>query len=111
MTPYDSIRYYQSFLHTAMTSVEPQTGHIKAWVGGIDYKHFQESDRLGKRSTMQAGSTFKPFVYVAAMDLLRLSPCDRLFDSQYCIEENKHGYHGEWCPKTLVANTREKRKH
>jgi len=97
MTPLDSIRYYKTFLRTAMMSMEPQTGHVKAWVGGVDYKHFQYDNVIqGER---QAGSTFKPFVYAAAIDQLRYSPCDSLPDTQYCIEPMKHGNIEQWCPK------------
>ncbi len=97
MTPLDSIRYYKSFLRTAMMSMEPQTGHVKAWVGGINYKHFQYDNVI--QGARQAGSTFKPFVYAAAIDQLRLSPCDSLPDTQYCIEAEKHGNPEPWCPK------------
>ncbi|WP_291868077.1 transglycosylase domain-containing protein [Maribacter sp.] len=97
MTPLDSIRYYKTFLRTAMMSMEPQTGHVKAWVGGINYKHFQYDNVI--QGSMQAGSTFKPFVYAAAIDQLRYSPCDELPDTQYCIEADKHGNPEAWCPK------------
>lgn len=97
MTPLDSIRYYKTFLRAAMMSMEPQTGHVKAWVGGINYKHFQYDNVI--QGARQAGSTFKPFVYAAAIDQLRLSPCDSLPDSQYCIEAGKHGNIEAWCPK------------
>ncbi len=97
LTPMDSIRYYKTFLRTAMMSMEPQTGHVKAWVGGVDYKHFQYDNVI--QGTRQAGSTFKPFVYAAAIDQLRLSPCDELPDTQYCIEAAKHGNTESWCPK------------
>lgn len=97
MTPLDSIRYYKTFLRTAMMSMEPQTGHVKAWVGGIDYKHFQYDNVIN--GTRQAGSTFKPFVYAAAIDQLRYSPCYTLPDNQYCIEPGKHGNLEAWCPK------------
>jgi len=97
LTPMDSIRYYKTFLRTAMMSMEPQTGHVKAWVGGIDYKHFQYDNVF--QGAIQAGSTFKPFVYAAAIDQLRLSPCDELPDVQYCIEAEKHGNMEAWCPK------------
>ncbi|WP_273568749.1 penicillin-binding protein 1A [Maribacter halichondriae] len=97
MTPMDSIRYYKSFLKTAMMSMEPQTGHVKAWVGGVDYKHFQYDNVF--QGAIQAGSTFKPFVYAAAIDQLRMSPCDTLPDTQYCIEAGKHGNAERWCPK------------
>lgn len=97
MTPMDSIRYYKTFLRTAMMSMEPQTGHVKAWVGGVDYKHFQYDNVI--QGARQAGSTFKPFVYAAAIDQLRYSPCDSLPDNQYCIEPLKHGNPEAWCPK------------
>ena len=97
MTPMDSIRYYKTFLRSAMMSMEPQTGHVKAWVGGIDYRHFQYDNVI--QGARQAGSTFKPFVYAAAIDQLRLSPCYELPDTQYCIEANKHGNLEPWCPK------------
>ncbi|MBU3026632.1 transglycosylase domain-containing protein [Zobellia galactanivorans] len=101
MTPIDSIRYYKNFLRAAMMSMEPQTGHVKAWVGGIDYRHFQYDNVI--QGSRQAGSTFKPFVYAAAIDQLRLSPCDSLPDTQYCIEANKHGNPDPWCPKNAVG--------
>jgi len=97
MTPMDSIRYYKSFLRTGMMSMNPQTGHVKAWVGGMNYRHFQyDMVKQGKR---QIGSTFKPLVYAAAIDQLHKSPCDEYPDTPYCIEANKHGNTKEWCPK------------
>ncbi|MDA9089949.1 penicillin-binding protein [Maribacter arcticus] len=97
LTPMDSIRYYKAFLRTAMMSMEPQTGHVKAWVGGINYKHFQYDNVI--QGARQAGSTFKPFVYAAAIDQLRLSPCETRPDTQYCIEAGKHGNMEPWCPR------------
>ena len=97
MTPTDSIRYYKHFLHAGMMSMEPQTGHVKAWVGGINYRHFQfDHVKQGKR---QIGSTFKPFVYASAIDQLKVSPCDSLPDGYYCVEPAKFGAHDAWCPK------------
>ncbi|PCE66359.1 penicillin-binding protein 1A [Sediminicola luteus] len=97
MTPLDSIRYYKYFLRTGMMSMEPQTGHVKAWVGGVNYKHFQYDNVI--QGARQAGSTFKPLVYAAAIDQLRLSPCDTRIDNQYCIEKEKYGNPESWCPK------------
>ena len=97
LPPRDSIRYYKAFLRTAMMSMEPQTGHVKAWVGGINYKHFQYDNVI--QGARQAGSTFKPFVYAAAIDQLRLSPCETRPDTQYCIEAGKHGNMEPWCPR------------
>ena len=80
-----------------MMSVEPQTGHVKAWVGGINYRHFQfDHVKQGKR---QIGSTFKPFVYATAIDQLKVSPCDSLPDGYYCVEPGKFGGQDPWCPK------------
>ncbi|NCP89389.1 MAG: penicillin-binding protein, partial [Flavobacteriales bacterium] len=97
MKPMDSMRYYKSFLHPGMMSLDPQTGHVKAWVGGMNYRHFQyDHVKAGKR---QVGSTFKPFVYAAAIDQLHLSPCDVLPRSQITIEANKYGNPDSWSPK------------
>lgn len=97
MTPLDSIRYYKTFLRAAMMSMEPQTGHVKAWVGGVDNTHFQYDNVI--QGARQVGSTFKPFVYATAIDQLRYSPCDSFPDTQYCIEPLKYGNIEEWCPK------------
>lgn len=97
MTPMDSIRYYKHFLRASLMSMEPQTGHVKAWVGGYNYKHFQyDQVKQGRR---QIGSTFKPFLYATAIDQLKLSPCDSLPDALYCVEPFKHGNDEAWCPK------------
>jgi penicillin-binding protein 1A len=72
MSPLDSIKYYKMFLQAGFMSMEPQTGHIKAWVGGNDYRHFKyDHVKEGRR---QVGSTFKPFVYTLAMQE-GYSPC------------------------------------
>ena len=97
MRPIDSIRHYKHFFRSGMMSMDPQTGHVKAWVGGINYKHFQfDHVYQGKR---QIGSTFKPFVYASAIDQLKLSPCDSFPDGFYCVEARKFGAHEAWCPK------------
>ncbi|MDB9779954.1 transglycosylase domain-containing protein [Flavobacteriaceae bacterium] len=97
MSPLDSIRYYKHFLRASMMSMNPLTGHVKAWVGGFNYKHFQyDQVYQGRR---QIGSTFKPFLYATAIDQLRLSPCDILPDALFCIEPLKHGNVDAWCPK------------
>ncbi len=97
MTPMDSIRYYKHFLRASLMSMEPQSGHVKTWVGGFNYKHFQyDQVKQGRR---QIGSTFKPFLYATAIDQLKLSPCDSLPDALYCIEPMKHGNIDAWCPK------------
>jgi len=73
MSPYDSLKYYKWFLHTGLMSMEPQTGYVRAYIGGINYKYFQfDNVKTGKR---QVGSTFKPFVYTLAMQEGEFSPC------------------------------------
>lgn len=102
LKPIDSMRYYKSFLRTGMMSMEPQTGHVRAWVGGVNYKHFQyDMVKQGKR---QIGSTFKPFVYAAAIDQLHLSPCDTLPRSQITIPAFKYGNPEPWSPKNSGGN-------
>jgi penicillin-binding protein 1A len=97
MKPIDSMRYYKSFLRTGMMSMDPQTGHVKAWVGGMNYRHFQyDMVKQGKR---QVGSTFKPFVYATAIDQLQLSPCDIFPRAPITIEANKFGNPEPWTTK------------
>jgi penicillin-binding protein 1A len=102
LTPMDSMRYYKFFLRAGMMSMEPQTGFVKAWVGGFNYKHFQyDMVKQGKR---QVGSTFKPFVYAAAIDQLQLSPCDTFPKAQITIPAFKYGNMKPWAPKNSSKN-------
>lgn len=96
MTPRDSIRYYKHFLQTGMMAMEPQTGHIKAWVGGINYKYFQY-DHVGQ-GARQVGSTFKPFVYATAIEQLGMSPCDSIIDGPFTMPKGKWGIDADWSP-------------
>jgi len=97
MTPKDSMLYYKKFLRTGLLSIEPQTGHVKAWVGGINHKFFKyDHAKQGKR---QVGSTFKPFVYATAIDQLKYSPCDTMEDAFGCISAGRYGLLEDWCPK------------
>lgn len=97
MTPLDSIRYHKSFLQAAMMSMTPQTGEVKAWVGGIDYKHYKYD--MVKKGRRQIGSTFKPFVYATAIDQMHMSPCDTLPNTMYTIPAGKHNLIKPWTPK------------
>jgi penicillin-binding protein 1A len=97
MSPLDSIKYYKHFLRSGLVSIEPQTGHIKAWVGGIDNKHFKY-DAVAQQKR-QVGSTFKPFVYATAINQLRMSPCDKLPNTPYTIPKGKYGIPEAWSPK------------
>lgn len=97
MTPKDSIRYYKHFMHTGILSTEPQSGHVKAWVGGINHKHFQY-DHV-KQGSRQVGSTFKPFVYATAINQLQLSPCQEFNNTPYTIPAGKYGLKDDWTPQ------------
>ncbi len=97
MTPMDSIRYYKHFLQAGLMSMEPQTGQIKAWVGGINYKYFQY-DHVGQ-GARQVGSTFKPFVYATAIEQLGLSPCDTFLDGPFMIHKGRHHVTEDWEPR------------
>lgn len=101
MTPIDSIRYYKHFLRTGVISVEPQTGQIKAWVGGINHKYFKYDH--AKQGARQVGSTFKPFVYVTAMEQLHKSPCDSIIDAPFTIPRGKWGVSEDWSPKNSTG--------
>ncbi|WP_018477061.1 penicillin-binding protein 1A [Pontibacter roseus] len=95
MSPLDSLRYYKRFLHGGMMTMDPFTGQIKAWVGGINYKYFK-FDHV-KQARRQPGSTFKPFVYVAAIDN-GYSPCDKLVDQRITINYVEKGEKKSWSP-------------
>jgi len=97
MSPYDSIRYYKHFLRSGLLSIEPQSGHIKAWVGGINNKHFKY-DAVAQQKR-QVGSTFKPFVYATAINQLKMSPCDTYPNTPYTVPKGKYGIQEEWTPK------------
>jgi penicillin-binding protein 1A len=96
MTPNDSIRYYKSFLQSGMMAMEPSSGHVKVWVGGINYKHFQY-DHVGQ-GARQVGSTFKPIVYATAIKELGMSPCDSIIDSNFSIPKGRHNVTETWTP-------------
>lgn len=86
MSPWDSIRYHKSFLRSAFMSMDPRNGHVKAYVGGIDFNNFQYDMVNGGRR--QVGSTMKPFLYSQAM-LEGISPCDEMQHiQQQLVDEN-----------------------
>lgn len=84
MSPWDSIRYCKFFLQAGLMSVEPQTGFVRAYVGGINYKYFQYDHAIMARR--QVGSTFKPFVYTLAMQEGDFSPCTKIANIQYTVD-------------------------
>jgi penicillin-binding protein 1A len=97
MSPMDSIKYYKGFLQTGMMSMDPHTGYVKAWVGGINYKHFSY-DHV-KQSRRQVGSTFKPMVYALAVQE-GIEPCMELPNTPTCFDLPEGG---TWCPKNSDA--------
>lgn len=98
MTPWDSIRYYKGFLHTGFMAMDPTTGYVKAWVGGVNHKHFKfDHVKVGRR---QVGSTFKPFVYALAIQE-GYSPCYQVPNVKTCIETPGQP---AWCPDNSDGN-------
>ena len=113
MTPMDSIKYYAKILESGLVSIDPSNGQIKAWVGGNDFRYFKyDHVYKGKR---QAGSTFKPFVYAAALDNGR-KPCDMelnqpvFFDipgdtARWAPKNSTNGYSGKISLKRALATS------
>ena len=97
MTPLDSIRYHKMHMQLGSLGVDPVTGFVKFWVGGIGHKYFQYDHVKSER---QVGSTFKPFVYSAAMNM-GMSPCKTIHDVQQTIgvNEGSFGLVTAWSPK------------
>ncbi len=94
MTPDDSIRYYKSLLRTAFVAMEPETGHVKAYVGGPNYRYFKyDNVRQGKR---QVGSTIKPFLYTLAMQE-GMTPCDKVVNLPQTFVINEED---TWTPRS-----------
>jgi penicillin-binding protein 1A len=91
----DSIKYYTKILNTGMMTMEPSTGKIKVWVGGIDHKYFNY-DHVNQ-AKRQAGSTFKPFAYVTALDN-GFTPCDKFTDKPVTIKFKDNGKDDVWQP-------------
>ena len=95
LSPLDSIKYMCRYLETGFVSIDPRNGQVKAWVGGIDYRYFQyDHVKTGKR---QVGSTFKPFVYGAAIEA-GLSPCTEELNQPWTFPDTD-GKGTPWTPK------------
>ena len=97
LTPMDSILHYKYLLQTGMMSMDPQTGFVKAWVGGIDH-HYFKYDHV-KEAKRQVGSTFKPFVYATAIDQHNYSPCLTVPNVQVIFEKESWGLEEDWIPR------------
>ena len=98
MSPMDSIKYHRRFMQTGILAIDPKTGEVKTWVGGINNKYFQ-FDHTG--ASRQVGSTFKPFVYATAITLQGISPCFPVIDQPYTIGpgDGSFGLLAPWTPK------------
>ena len=96
MTPLDSIRYHKHFLRCGFMSMDPSNGHVKAYVGGPDYKAFQyDMVTVGRR---QVGSTIKPFLYTLAMEE-GMSPCDYILNDEITVNTSS----GPWTPRNASS--------
>lgn len=99
MTPNDSIRYYKNIMQAGLVSLEPQTGFIKAYVGGIDINHFAY-DHVSQ-AKRQVGSTIKPFIYSAGMQFGVITPCETTPNIPYCVDVqlgSNPDNMTSWCP-------------
>lgn len=106
ISPLDSIKYHKAILHASLMSVEPSTGYIKAWVGGIDFKYFKFDNVY--QSRRQVGSTFKPLVYATALRMGK-RPSDNVSAEAICINgwcpKNSGGGYGMYTMKCALANS------
>ena len=94
MSTLDSIRYMEHFMHCGFVAMEPQTGHVKAWVGDIDFKTWKYDKVTAMR---QPGSTFKLFVYAEAINQ-GITPCDTRRDEYFSMKVMDHGQEVTWAP-------------
>mgnify|MGYP001601549802 FL=1 len=97
LSPMDSLNYYKRILNCGLMAMDPMNGHVKAWIGGINYKYFK-FDHISQ-SKRQPGSTFKPFVYGAAIENEIVTPCDELVDEPVTFGEEDGLSGGTWTPQ------------
>jgi penicillin-binding protein 1A len=97
LSPMDSLNYYKRILNCGMMAMDPTNGHVKAWIGGINYKYFK-FDHISQ-SKRQPGSTFKPFVYGAAIENEIATPCDLFVDEPVTFGEEDGLSGGTWTPQ------------
>jgi penicillin-binding protein 1A len=95
MSPWDSLKYYAKFLEPGLVSIDPQSGDVKAWVGGLDMEYFKYDHVV--KSKRQVGSTFKPFVYAAAFDN-NISPCKYYSNEELTVTTDIGDI---WSPKNV----------
>lgn len=97
MTPMDSLKYHHEFLQIGSIAVDPRSGEVKGWIGGVNYRYFKLDHVKTRR---QVGSTFKPFVYATAIDKVGISPCYEIYDLPQTIYPGEGNFHlnKEWTP-------------
>jgi penicillin-binding protein 1A len=102
MSPMDSIKYHRMFLQTGSLAMDPVTGHVKVWIGGINHKYFQ-FDHINLNR--QVGSTFKPFVYATAIAIQGISPCFQVTDAPVTIApgDGNFGLLQSWTPSNSTG--------
>ena len=100
MSPIDSVKYHRMILQTGMMSVEPQTGYVRTWVGGVNFERFQY-DHVNANTRRQVGSTFKPFVYATAINQQGISPCQKYMDVPVTLKPGDGQFYLQkpWTPK------------
>lgn len=100
MSPLDSLKYLSMFLQTGIMAVEPTTGYVRAWVGGVNHEWFQY-DHVNSGTRRQVGSTFKPFVYATAIALQGLTPCFEIIDLPITISpgDGQFNLSQSWTPQ------------
>lgn len=106
MTPLDSVKYHLMLLQTALVAIDPLTGYVKCWNGGLDYRYFNLDHTIMRRSI---GSTAKPFVYTLAMTEKQIKPCDEFVDTVYTIYPGEGDFKNKepWSPQNATkANTK-----
>ena len=102
MSVFDSLIYYKSLLHTGMMAMDPNNGHVKAWIGGIDNTYFKY-DHVYK-GARQVGSLFKPFVYSTAVERLKISPCQKFPNTHILFKKEEWGLDEDWMPRNANNN-------
>jgi len=107
MSPLEAIKYHRMFLQIGSMAVDPITGHVKAWVGGINHKYFQYDHVTSLR---QVGSTFKPFVYATAIQNMGFSPCMEVLDVQHTIRVGEGNFilGEDWSPANFSTFTNQR---
>jgi|AntRauTorckE5430_2_1112549.scaffolds.fasta_scaffold00423_6 penicillin-binding protein 1A len=103
MTPLDSVRYHKMILQIGSMSVEPTTGYVRTWIGGTNFKWFQYDHVTTKR---QVGSTFKPLIYAASVDLRGISPCFEVLDQPITIAPGDGSFYLQepWTPRNASGS-------